>query len=1283
LGGKSSQSTQSVAIPSSVLAAYQSVNSQAQATAATPFQTYGGEFVAPVNAEQTSGINATTANAQDAQPAYAAAEGLTAASAGAVDPTQLTGSDINQYMSPYLGDVLGTTNTLANQNNNIAQSGALGTAISSGAFGGDRTGIAAANLNQQNQLAEQATDANILNTGYNTALSTAQQQQGVDLSAAQANRTALSNAGAQLGSLGSAQQTSALQGANAEIAAGTVQQQTAQAQDTAEYNQFLQQQSYPFQVDSFLANIAEGTGALSGSTTTTTQPGGFFSDRRLKRDIKKVGKTFSGDDIVTYKMGDDPRTRMGLIAQDVEKHNPHAVGLAGGFKTLDYGKATEKAAERGHFKRGGFAAGGDVYDLTPILQAQQQMYAGMGGARSMSGGVGSRVPAATSGGEPHLVTASGGLRQQPTGAQNVATTAGLVKEGQGFYKDYQNAQAAKRPAVTQQPAGGLGSAVLAPNQPQLSANDDSMLEQNAIQASAPDDGSTTPGYSARGGKVGFAAGGMPYSTVTDDTELDIPDVDSHNQLAKAPDLPKQASTGFQQLMSMGSGMGGGMGSMMPTNGFGGGAGGGTDAASSTSDAGEGVEAADDALARGGFARAHKDDGGALDENNPTQIQGNEVDTAPALQQAAPNTSLDSVKHLALAAGEAYLGDYGGAADQVYQGYQSTKQNNAKGGRVRGGFADGGTPDDADPTQDPDVAAGTGMAAAQTGAASSDITGGSKPWYKDTGKLIPLAQALAAMGTAPTKHLGVALAAGLGAGASSYQQQQEALATQANEQSRTQGQNIQNQLAQQKLKYLTTPAPRSPQPGTAQGPPPSDGTLQGNLRAQYYYPQITPQEVSDQQYAHKQAVALGSDQPVKAVQDRIDARRAQADQQNKQDAQSKYDGAVYTYNHAQDPNLRASAAAAADAYRQWTGDEPQNLNGVIVNKRTTQPFIGAEAQRLSPDTYTSLKADANQLVTMPAGDPNDPGKTVQMPKWRANGQGRFNNADEYLASLPPQGTPDVPGRAPTGAPQRPVSAPAPITKAPAVRPAAPQPAAPVVRPGQPPAPSDYLDKTVHDKAFSDPTYRIPQTAAQIGTTFGTKTEGRTNAELEARKALKADSESTIQSSSTALQYANAAQQILDSKNPAVVGKYGPAAAAVSAWLGDKNHDASQYQELAKYLGNLAVQSGKGNFPHATEKENMVQFEQLSPSTANTPEALRGLLGSIVRQNSYMRDTANRSKEYLDDNGYNGSAQDFFKWNQKYFPRESVNTPKSHLDYLVQHPETAPQFKQKYGWLPGGG
>jgi hypothetical protein len=805
--------------------------SQADQVASTPFQSYGSgtnadgtaqQFVAPVNAQQTQGINATNTAATEAQPYYGAAVGTLgqaqanttgvnqAAEAGtAASAAPITGQDINGYMSPYLGDVLGTTNALANQNNSIAQSGALGTAINSGAFGGDRTGIAAANLNQQNSLAEQSTDAGILNQGYNTALSTAEteQQAGLQGSAqlASIGQTAYgegANTASEMGALGTGAQTAGLQGANAQIGAGTVEQQTAQAQDTAEYNQFLQQESFPFQKTQWLGNLAEGTGALSGSTTTTSQPGGFFSDRRLKRDIKKVGKTFSGDDIVTYKMGDDPRTRMGLIAQDIEKKNPHAVGLAGGFKTLDYGKATEKAA-----KKGGFAAGGavDVGDYSAILAAQQQMYAGMGGSRAMAGGAGARVPQ-SSGSAPQLVTAQGGLRSQPTGAQNVATTAGLFKEGQGFYKDYQRAApAANDDAVIAQQRQtdaannqAAQATMFANNGMSMPSTWDQDMDANAVQATAPQE--------KRGGRIqGFASGGSPYSGVTDYSELDIPDVNSHNQLAKAPDLPKQSPTGFQQLMSMGQSGGGGMGGMGGSMGsmFGGGGGGEDAGAAGSSDLGE--EAATAADSHGGFVtgrRAHKDDGGALDENNPTGQQGNTIDEAPALQQAAPNTSLNSVKHLALAAGEAYLGDYGGAADQVYQGYQSTKQNNANGGRVRrarGGFADGGGPmgtedDTADPAQDTDVAAAP-AGGFGTAAASSDITGGGKPWYKDTGKLIPLAQALAAMGTAPTKHLGVALAAGLGAGATSYQQQQDQLAGQANTQAKTQGQQISNQINQ--------------------------------------------------------------------------------------------------------------------------------------------------------------------------------------------------------------------------------------------------------------------------------------------------------------------------------------------------------------------------------------------------------------------------------------------------------------------------------------------------------
>ena len=167
MGGKTTKTSQTTTIPPDVLARYNSVNAQAQQAAATPFQTYSGQFVAPLNDTQNAGIANTNAAANQAQPAYQQASGLASGSyAGAqpynqgatayalaggqaVDPTQIGASQINGFLSPYLQQVLGSTANVLNQNNQQQQSGALGSAIQSGAFGGDRAGIAAANLEEQ------------------------------------------------------------------------------------------------------------------------------------------------------------------------------------------------------------------------------------------------------------------------------------------------------------------------------------------------------------------------------------------------------------------------------------------------------------------------------------------------------------------------------------------------------------------------------------------------------------------------------------------------------------------------------------------------------------------------------------------------------------------------------------------------------------------------------------------------------------------------------------------------------------------------------------------------------------------------------------------------------------------------------------------------------------------------------------------------------------------------------------------------------------------------------
>jgi hypothetical protein len=70
-------------------------------------------------------------------------------------------------------------------------------------------------------------------------------------------------------------------------------------------------------------------------------PMGFISDERVKEDIRPVGETHDGQTIYSFRYKGDPRTQIGLLAQEVEQQHPDAVHtLPGGLKTVDYAKAT-------------------------------------------------------------------------------------------------------------------------------------------------------------------------------------------------------------------------------------------------------------------------------------------------------------------------------------------------------------------------------------------------------------------------------------------------------------------------------------------------------------------------------------------------------------------------------------------------------------------------------------------------------------------------------------------------------------------------------------------------------------------------------------------------------------------------------------------------------------------------------------------------------------------------------------------------------------------------------
>lgn len=66
--------------------------------------------------------------------------------------------------------------------------------------------------------------------------------------------------------------------------------------------------------------------------------GAMMSDKRLKKNIKLVGKTDGGTNIYTYNYVWGGPTQMGVMAQEVEKDNPEAVVEIAGYKAVNYSK---------------------------------------------------------------------------------------------------------------------------------------------------------------------------------------------------------------------------------------------------------------------------------------------------------------------------------------------------------------------------------------------------------------------------------------------------------------------------------------------------------------------------------------------------------------------------------------------------------------------------------------------------------------------------------------------------------------------------------------------------------------------------------------------------------------------------------------------------------------------------------------------------------------------------------------------------------------------------------
>lgn len=356
MGGKGTTS-QSFKPPKAFMNAYKDSLKMARHATDDPYRAYRGDLVAGLTPTQRRGIRNVNEAQGMALPAIQQGMKYTRQAAKGVTPGLY-----KQYYSPYVKDVAKTTMANLMESQGQQQSALKAGAIQGGAFGGDRSGVALAEMARQQQLGNAMAMSNIYNQGYGQAMDLAGRQV--------ANLGAM---GQQMAGLGAAAQGSVLQGAQAQMAAGAQQQATKQAELQAAYEQWMQKRAYPYQNAQFFANIAQGLGAGAGGTSSTTPPapnlfsqilGGVGaigniaaaapSDKRIKENIEAVGTLNDGQTIYRYNFKGDPKTQIGLLAQEVEHTKPGAVTQAKGIKMVNYKTATDDAAEMSH-------AGGSVF----------------------------------------------------------------------------------------------------------------------------------------------------------------------------------------------------------------------------------------------------------------------------------------------------------------------------------------------------------------------------------------------------------------------------------------------------------------------------------------------------------------------------------------------------------------------------------------------------------------------------------------------------------------------------------------------------------------------------------------------------------------------------------------------------------------------------------------------------------------------------------------------------------------------------------------------------------
>lgn len=243
------------------------------------YQPYTGNRIAAFTPDQQQGFNLTNNLMPQTQSNYANAQNV--AQGANYDPSQMVSNDWNpssaqQYMNPYISNVLDTMMSRSQLNQGQQQNALKAQAVQAGTFGGARQGVQSAVAQDLGNRSLQEQMANLLQGGYNTAYNQFSTDRGSRLNTEQLNNTnslAAANFGLDksksLGALagqGLSDQQKIIQMMQTN---GLDQQKQSQAALDLAYQDFANQRDYEKNNVSFMSNLIHGLPAASDQTVSS------------------------------------------------------------------------------------------------------------------------------------------------------------------------------------------------------------------------------------------------------------------------------------------------------------------------------------------------------------------------------------------------------------------------------------------------------------------------------------------------------------------------------------------------------------------------------------------------------------------------------------------------------------------------------------------------------------------------------------------------------------------------------------------------------------------------------------------------------------------------------------------------------------------------------------------------------------------------------------------------------------------------------------------------------